>query len=68
MTNVRFEDWEAEQMKNPEFREAYEFQELAYQVALAWQRYGFPQDRMLRARRKVGFWIMRFGMWIGAWA
>jgi len=31
-TNIRFEDWEAEQMKDPEFRAAAEELEPAYQV------------------------------------
>ena len=33
MTNIRFEDWEAEQMRDPEFRAAAEELEPAYQVA-----------------------------------
>ena len=32
-TNIRFEDWEADQMKDPEFRAAVEELEPAYQVA-----------------------------------
>ena len=32
-TNIRFEDWEAEQLRDPEFREAAEELEPAYQVA-----------------------------------
>jgi len=31
--NIRFEDWEAEQMRDPEFRAAAEELEPAYQVA-----------------------------------
>jgi len=33
MTNIRFEDWEAEQMRDPEFRAAAEELEPAYQKA-----------------------------------
>ena len=33
MTNIRFEDWEADQMRDPEFRAAAKELEPAYQKA-----------------------------------
>jgi len=49
--NVRFEDWAAEQMKDPEFREAYEALEPAYQIARLRILRGLTQQQLAE---KVG--------------
>ena len=48
-TNIRFEDWEAEQMRDPEFREAAEALEPAYQVARLRMLRGLTQKELARA-------------------
>jgi len=45
-SNVRFEDWEAEQMKDPEFRAAAEELEPAYQVARLRIMRGLTQEQL----------------------
>ncbi len=45
-SNVRFEDWEAEQMRDPEFRAAAEELEPAYQVARLRIMRGLTQERL----------------------
>lgn len=50
-TNVRFEDWEIEQMKDPEFRAAAEELEPAYQVARLRIMRGLTQEQLAE---KVG--------------
>ena len=45
-TNVRFEDWESEQMKDPKFRAAAEELEPAYQVARLRIRRGLTQQQL----------------------
>jgi len=45
-TNIRFEDWEAEQMKDPEFRAAVEELEPAYQVARLRIMRGLTQEQL----------------------
>ena len=44
--NIRFEDWEAEQMQNPEFRAAVEELEPAYQVARLRIKRGLTQQQL----------------------
>ncbi len=44
--NVRFEDWEIEQMQDPEFRAATEELEPAYQVARLRIMRGLTQERL----------------------
>ena len=44
--NIRFEDWEAQQMQDPEFRAAAEALEPAYQVALLRMRQGLTQKEL----------------------
>ena len=47
MTNtIRFEDWEAEQMRDPEFRAAVEELEPAYQVARLRIMRGLTQEQL----------------------
>ncbi len=45
-TNIRFEDWEANQMKDPEFRAAVEELEPAYQVARLRIMRGLTQEQL----------------------
>ena len=45
-TNIRFEDWEADQMKDPEFRAAVEELEPAYQVARLRIMRGLTQEQV----------------------
>ena len=45
-TNIRFEDWEADQMKDPEFRAAVEELEPAYQVARLRIMRGLTQEQL----------------------
>ena len=45
-TNIRFEDWEAEQMKDPGFRAAVEELEPAYQVARLRIMRGLTQEQL----------------------
>ena len=45
-SNVRFEDWEAEQMKDSEFRAAAEELEPAYQVARLRIMRGLTQEQL----------------------
>lgn len=45
-TNIRFEDWEAEQLRDPEFREAAKAYELAYQVARLRMLRGLTQEEL----------------------
>jgi len=45
-TNIRFEDWEAEQMQNPAFRAAAEELEPAYQVARLRIMRGLTQQQL----------------------
>ncbi|RLC89368.1 MAG: transcriptional regulator [Chloroflexi bacterium] len=45
-SNVRFEDWEAEQMRDPEFRAAAEELEPAYQVARLRIMRGLTQEQL----------------------
>lgn len=45
-TNVQFEDWETDQMKDPQFREAAEELEPAYQVARLRILRGLTQDQL----------------------
>lgn len=47
-TNIRFEDWEAEQMRDPEFREAAEALEPAYQVARLRMLRGLTQKELAK--------------------
>ena len=47
-TNIRFEDWEAEQMRDPEFREAAEALEPAYQVARLRMLRGLTQEELAK--------------------
>jgi len=49
--NIRFEDWEAEQMRDPEFRAAAEELEPAYQVARLRIIRGLTQEELAE---KVG--------------
>ncbi len=49
--NIRFEDWEAEQMRDPEFRAAAEELEPAYQVARLRIMRGLTQEELAE---KVG--------------
>jgi transcriptional regulator with XRE-family HTH domain len=44
--NIRFEDWEAEQMQDPEFRAAAEELEPAYQVARLRMMRGLTQEQL----------------------
>jgi transcriptional regulator with XRE-family HTH domain len=44
--NIRFEDWEAEQMQDPEFRAATEDLEPAYQVARLRTMRGLTQEQL----------------------
>ena len=44
--HVRFEDWAAEQMKDPEFQEAYEALEPAYQIARLRTLRGLTQQQL----------------------
>jgi predicted transcriptional regulator len=44
--SIRFEDWEAEQMKDPQFREAAEELEPAYQVARLRILRGLTQEQL----------------------
>jgi transcriptional regulator with XRE-family HTH domain len=44
--NIRFEDWEAEQMQDPEFRAAAEALEPAYQVARLRILRGLTQEQL----------------------
>jgi transcriptional regulator with XRE-family HTH domain len=46
--NIRFEDWEAEQMRDPEFRAAAEELEPAYQVARMRMMRGLTQEELAR--------------------
>lgn len=46
--NVRFEDWEAEQMQSPEFRAAAEELEPAYQVARLRILRGLTQEQLAK--------------------
>lgn len=46
--NVRFEDWEAGQMRNPEFRAAAEELEPAYQVARLRILRGLTQEQLAK--------------------
>jgi len=50
-TNVRFEDWAAEQMRDPEFQEAYQALEPAYQIARLRILRGLTQQQLAE---KVG--------------
>jgi predicted transcriptional regulator len=45
-TNIRFEDWEADQMNDPEFRAAVEELEPAYQVARLRIMRGLTQEQV----------------------
>jgi transcriptional regulator with XRE-family HTH domain len=45
-TNIRFEDWENDQMKDPEFRAAVEELEPAYQVARLRIMRGLTQEQV----------------------
>jgi len=45
-TNISFEDWEADQMKDPEFRAAAEELEPAYQVARLRIMRGLTQEQL----------------------
>ena len=45
-TNIRFEEWEAEQMQNPEFRAAAEELEPAYQVTRLRILRGLTQEQL----------------------
>ena len=45
-TNISYEDWEAEQLKDPEFREALEELEPAYQVARLRMLKGLTQQQL----------------------
>ncbi len=45
-TNIRFEDWEAEQMQDPAFQAAAEELEPAYQVARLRILRGLTQDQL----------------------
>jgi transcriptional regulator with XRE-family HTH domain len=45
-TNIRFEDWEAGQMQDPEFRAAAEDLEPAYQVARLRIMRGLTQEQL----------------------
>lgn len=47
-TNIRFEEWEAEQMKNPEFRAAAEELEPAYQIARLRILRGLTQEQLAK--------------------
>lgn len=47
-TNIRFEDWEAEQMRDPEFRAAAEELEPAYQVARMRMLRGLTQAELAK--------------------
>ena len=49
--NIRFEDWEAEQMRDPDFRAAAEELEPAYQVARLRIMRGLTQEELAE---KVG--------------
>jgi predicted transcriptional regulator len=44
--NIRFEDWEAKQMQDPEFRAAAEELEPAYQVARLRMMRGLTQEQL----------------------
>ena len=44
--HLRFEDWEAEQMKRPEFRAEWEKLEAAYQVGSLRLRRGLSQEEL----------------------
>jgi transcriptional regulator with XRE-family HTH domain len=48
INNVRFEDWEAEQMQDPEFQAAVEELEPAYQVARLRIRRGLTQKQLAK--------------------
>jgi len=45
-TNIRFEDWEAEQVRDPEFRAAAEELEPAYQIARLRILRGLTQEQL----------------------
>ena len=47
-TNIRFEDWETEQMQDPEFRKAAEKLEPAYQVAQLRMLRGLTQKQLAK--------------------
>jgi len=51
MKNIRFEDWEAEQLRNPEFREIAEDLEPGHQVARLRIKQGLTQAQLAE---KVG--------------
>jgi transcriptional regulator with XRE-family HTH domain len=44
--NIRFEDWEAEQMRDPEFRTIAEEMEPAYQLARLRILHGLTQEQL----------------------
>lgn len=44
--NIRFEDWEAQRMRNPEFRAAAEELEPSYQVACLRIKRGLTQEQL----------------------
>jgi transcriptional regulator with XRE-family HTH domain len=46
--SIRFEDWEAEQMQDPEFRDAVERLEPAYQVTRLRVKRGLTQQQLAR--------------------
>lgn len=50
---IRFEDWEAKQMQDPEFREAAERLEAAFQVANMRMMRGLTQRELAQ---RVGTW------------
>ena len=46
MSNIRFEDWETEQLQDPEFREITESMEPGYQVARLRIQRGLTQTEL----------------------
>lgn len=65
-TTIRFEEWEAEQMRNPEFRAAVEELEPAYQIARLRQMRGLTQQQLadLVGTKQPSIARLESGRWV----